>query len=447
MPTNTDRKLRVFLCHSSQDKPIVRELYQRLNAEGWIDPWLDEEKLLPGQEWGMEIEKAVENADAVIVCLSNNSVTKEGYVQRELKYALDIALEKPEGTIFIIPLRLDDVLLPRRLRTWQYINFFPSSQKDKAYLRIHDSLMLRVKTLNISVKPVYNELEKPIKNKFSFKFSEQDIHIGMWAPTNAGKTVYLLSLFIAAMQDESDWLIGFDENTSQERRQYLLESADNLRNGVWPYPTKVTPDPELYGFVFYPSPENSNNKLKKPESNKLFSFWKYFIQESLDSDKKKELLQVLLNDISGESYLNEPPESPLWLHLAGCQGIICLLDPSDIKNHLRTFSNLVDFLYAKVKKEKPDAIIQGQYLPHYISVCFTKMDRIEWRSMIYSPEEVIGKISDMTDLNIRRQLWVHFMPERIKFHCLSSVGFEFDETHRVRPVNVFEPLNDWIEKR
>lgn len=41
------RKLRVFLCHASQDKPIVRELYQRLLAEGWIDPWLDEEKLLP----------------------------------------------------------------------------------------------------------------------------------------------------------------------------------------------------------------------------------------------------------------------------------------------------------------------------------------------------------------------------------------------------------------
>ena len=36
MPT-ADRKLRVFLCHSSQDKPIVRELYQQLNAEGWID--------------------------------------------------------------------------------------------------------------------------------------------------------------------------------------------------------------------------------------------------------------------------------------------------------------------------------------------------------------------------------------------------------------------------
>jgi hypothetical protein len=42
MPT-IDRKLRVFLCHASQDKAIVCELYQRLIAEGWVDPWLDEE--------------------------------------------------------------------------------------------------------------------------------------------------------------------------------------------------------------------------------------------------------------------------------------------------------------------------------------------------------------------------------------------------------------------
>jgi hypothetical protein len=46
MPT-TDRKLRVFLCHDSQDKPVVRELYHRLLAEGWIDPWLDDGKLYP----------------------------------------------------------------------------------------------------------------------------------------------------------------------------------------------------------------------------------------------------------------------------------------------------------------------------------------------------------------------------------------------------------------
>lgn len=152
MPDN--RKLRVFLCHSSQDKPIVREIYQRLNAEGWIDPWLDEEKLLPGMDWDLEIEKAVEAADAVIVCLSNHSVTKEGYVQRELRFVLDIALEKLEGEIFIIPLRLDDCQSPRRLRSWQYVDCFPSSQKERSFQLILKSLELRKNKLGIQISPI-----------------------------------------------------------------------------------------------------------------------------------------------------------------------------------------------------------------------------------------------------------------------------------------------------
>lgn len=137
------RKLRVFLCHASQDKPVVRELYQRLNAEGWIVPWLDEENLLPGQDWDMEIEKAVEVADVVLVCVSSRSVTKEGYIQREIKFALDIALEKPEGTIFIIPLRLDDCDVPRRLRSWQYVDYFPSEKRKASFQRLLQSLKLR----------------------------------------------------------------------------------------------------------------------------------------------------------------------------------------------------------------------------------------------------------------------------------------------------------------
>jgi TIR domain len=150
MPT-TDRKLHVFLCHASQDKPIVRELYQRLLAVDWIDPWLDEEKLLPGQDWDMEIEKAVEAADVVIVCLSNTSVSKEGYIQRELKFALDIALEKPEGTIFIVPLRLDDCDLPRRLRSWHYVDYFPARRREQAYQRLLKSLDVRYGQLQSKV--------------------------------------------------------------------------------------------------------------------------------------------------------------------------------------------------------------------------------------------------------------------------------------------------------
>lgn len=145
----TNHKLHVFICHSSQDKSTVRELYQRFLSEDWIDPWLDEVKLLPGQTWELEIEKAVETADAVIVCLSTSSVSKEGYIQRELKYVLDIALEKPEGTIFIIPLRLDNCEPPRRLREWQYADYFPVSIREISFARLLASLRNRAMSIGI----------------------------------------------------------------------------------------------------------------------------------------------------------------------------------------------------------------------------------------------------------------------------------------------------------
>lgn len=117
------RPLRAFLCHSSGDKPAVRELYYRLRSNG-IDPWLDEEDLLPGQDWQREIPKAVRESDVVIVCLSRGSVTKTGYVQKEIKFALDVADLQPEGGIFIIPAKLEDCEVPERLSHLHWVNLF-----------------------------------------------------------------------------------------------------------------------------------------------------------------------------------------------------------------------------------------------------------------------------------------------------------------------------------
>jgi hypothetical protein len=141
------RKLKVFLCHSSNDKPTVRELYHQLSAEGWMDVWLDEERLFPGHDWNLEIEKAVEAADAILVCLSNNSVTKEGYVQRELRIVLDYADYKPEGAVYLIPVRLEECEPPRRLRPWQYADYFPAESRKGAYERLLVSLRMRADAL------------------------------------------------------------------------------------------------------------------------------------------------------------------------------------------------------------------------------------------------------------------------------------------------------------
>ncbi|RLD07825.1 MAG: hypothetical protein DRI32_00005, partial [Chloroflexi bacterium] len=145
------KKLKVFLCHSSNDKPAVREIYKRLKAETWIEPWLDEEELFPGQDWGLEIEKAVEETDTVLVFLSNNAVTKKGYVQKELRMVLRISDYQPDGTIFTIPLRLEKCAVPRALSMWQYLDLFPETRKDWAYKRLLGGLKLRAKKLGIDV--------------------------------------------------------------------------------------------------------------------------------------------------------------------------------------------------------------------------------------------------------------------------------------------------------
>ena len=119
----SSQPLKLFLCHGNEDKPTVRKLYYQLLASG-VEPWLDEENLLPGQDWKYEITKAVRESNIVIVCLSRTSVSKTGFVQKEIRYALDVADEKPEGSIFLIPARLEECSLPDRLSGRQWVDLF-----------------------------------------------------------------------------------------------------------------------------------------------------------------------------------------------------------------------------------------------------------------------------------------------------------------------------------
>ena len=123
LPEDSSPAIRVFLCHSSGDKESVKPFYARLKQES-CKPWLDEIDLIGGQDWDAAIRKAVRQSDIVIVFLSKLSITKSGYVQKEIKFALDVADEKPEGTIFIVPVRLEECSIPDRLSRWHYIDLY-----------------------------------------------------------------------------------------------------------------------------------------------------------------------------------------------------------------------------------------------------------------------------------------------------------------------------------
>jgi hypothetical protein len=115
--------LRVFIAHASEDKSRALELYDWLQRKG-VEPWLDKKSLIPGQDWKLEIDNAVRSSHVVLVCLSGNSVTKEGYFQKELRRALDVAEEKPEGAVFIVPVRLEPCECPSRLASLHWVDLF-----------------------------------------------------------------------------------------------------------------------------------------------------------------------------------------------------------------------------------------------------------------------------------------------------------------------------------
>jgi hypothetical protein len=133
--TGAVRRVQAFLCHASDDKPMVERLYNRLYEDG-INPWLDKAKLLPGQDWKLEIARVVRNSDVVLVCLSHRAVNKIGFVQKEIKWALDVADEQPEGSIFIIPVKLEECEVPERLRQWQWLNLYEENGYDRLLLAL-----------------------------------------------------------------------------------------------------------------------------------------------------------------------------------------------------------------------------------------------------------------------------------------------------------------------
>ena len=123
MPPEPAKPLRIFLSYAHADVAAVRKLHRYLRDKGF-DVWFDKESLVPGQDWQLEIEKGLSRSDVILVCLSQAAVSAEGFVQREFRFALDRALDMPEGRIFLIPVRLQPCEAPTRLNRYHWVDLF-----------------------------------------------------------------------------------------------------------------------------------------------------------------------------------------------------------------------------------------------------------------------------------------------------------------------------------
>lgn len=96
----------VFISYAREDRQWAERLYMDLRKQE-VNAWIDVRCLAAGANWKMEIRKAIRTSRFFILLLSKASVNKRGYVQKEMKEAIDVLREIPSGEIFLIPVRLD----------------------------------------------------------------------------------------------------------------------------------------------------------------------------------------------------------------------------------------------------------------------------------------------------------------------------------------------------
>lgn len=121
--TVAPRPVRIFMSAAREDVERVLPVYHALKAAGF-EPWLDVENLLPGQRWEVAITQAIKESDVVLAFISKHTVSRKGFVNRELRIAMDVRDTMPESTVFVIPARLDDVEPPEPLRILQWVDLF-----------------------------------------------------------------------------------------------------------------------------------------------------------------------------------------------------------------------------------------------------------------------------------------------------------------------------------
>ena len=140
------RPLKVFLYHAPLDKIPARDLYLRLINDG-LDAWLVKERILPSQDWNQEIHNALVEADVILVCLSERFEQGESR-QKEVRAAFDSAIQHLDGSIFVIPVRLEECEGLEYLRKWPWVDLF----EEAGYERLMHVLQARAEKIGASVQ-------------------------------------------------------------------------------------------------------------------------------------------------------------------------------------------------------------------------------------------------------------------------------------------------------
>ncbi len=121
-----------YVSYSETDKKVVEETLIKLNDNG-ILTWYDQKELKPGDSWENKIINSIQTSDCVLIFLSKKSINERGYFNKEINLALSERSFRPENSRYIIPILIDDVNIPNRLKEFYPVKLWKEKSLEKLY--------------------------------------------------------------------------------------------------------------------------------------------------------------------------------------------------------------------------------------------------------------------------------------------------------------------------
>ena len=111
-------EVKVFLSHSSDDKPLARRIASQLKERG-IHPWLDEAEIRVGHSIPDKIAEGISQSQVFCILISKSSNASK-WVAREYNAFLPRIIS---GAASVVPCKLDNSQIPILLADIKYADF------------------------------------------------------------------------------------------------------------------------------------------------------------------------------------------------------------------------------------------------------------------------------------------------------------------------------------
>lgn len=216
--------------------------------------------------------------------------------------------------------------------------------------------------------------------------SQDEIRLGIWGTSGAGKTTYLTRLYGALIQS-GRWEVQIDDNAER----FINQNLAKIDGGEFPERTRVRPGEPLpiYSYTLIPKP--SNNITNKTVVLRFIDAPGGFYED--------------LNDYEGEELVSDGEnESSMDIvdYLLNCHGIIFLIDPMRTRKDGESYFMLLGKLFRKMqsRQQLKNPNQTNAKLEQYAVLGVTKVEIEEfWQKAVFAVKFVLEILGSQASLD------------------------------------------------